>query len=319
MLQTKSETARGSIAWIAAGVILIALAAGLWLFSVRKPSTQKNPDQTLSKTVIRKKMPQNPMLAKRIVTKKMIPVKTTDDPVPDPKSQQAPAAEPSVEPQAQIKIDPAAKEKAVSSESPTESMAQINIDQTEKVKEVVSESPTESMAPINIDQTEKVKEVAAGSLTESQAPNGIIQVKKEKKVPPEPMKTALPKKDSQPRILPQPEVQPESIGFKSAVPEIQREEWLLSQEGTAYTIQIIGVSSEDSLFDFVKRNGMLKQNKMAYYESTFRGKPWFQLLYGIYPDKRTARLAANKLPENIRQAGPWIRKISTVQKTIENR
>ena len=168
-------------------------------------------------------------------------------------------------------------------------------------------------------QTEQVKEVAAGSLSESQAPNGIIQVKKEKKVPPEPMKTALPKKDSQPRILPQPEVQPESIGFKSAVPEIQREEWLLSQEGTAYTIQIIGVSSEDSLFDFVKRNGMLKQNKMAYYESTFRGKPWFQLLYGIYPDKRTARLAANKLPENIRQAGPWIRKISTVQKTIENR
>jgi DamX protein len=296
MLQTKSETSRGSIAWIAAALIIIALAAVLWLFSVRKPSTQKKPDQSLSKTVIRQKMPQNPMLAKRIVTKKVIPAKIPDKPAADTKSQQAPAAEPQTEPKAQIKID-----------------------QAEKQKAVAAESPTESMAPIKIDQAEKEKAVAAESLTESQAPIGIIQAETEKTGAPEPVKTALLKRDLQPQTIPQPEAQPAPIGRKSAAPEIQREKWLLSQDGTAYTIQIIGVSSEKTMLDFIKRNGMLRHNKIAYYESTFRGQPWFQLLYGIYPDKQTARLAANKLPENIRQAGPWIRKIATVQKTIENR
>ena len=296
MLQTKSETSRGTVAWIAAVVIIIALAAALWLFSVRKPSTPKKPDQPLSKTVIRQKMPQIPMLAKRVVTKKVIPVKIPDKPAAETKSQQAPKAEPPTEPQAQIEIV-----------------------QSEKEKAEVPDPLTESQAPIKSDQAEKEKAVAAEPPTKSQAPTGINQVEKGKAVVPEQVKTASLKKDSQPKIIPQQETQPASVGLKSAAQKIQREKWLLSQDGTTYTIQIVGVSSEKSLLDFIKRNGMLKQDEIAYYESTFRGKPWFQLLYGIYPDKQAAGLAAHKLPENIRQAGPWIRKIATVQKTIENR
>jgi septal ring-binding cell division protein DamX len=70
--------------------------------------------------------------------------------------------------------------------------------------------------------------------------------------------------------------------------------------------------------DFIKKNQLLQQKEIAYYKSTFKGKPWYQLLYGIYPTKQDARLAAEKLPENIRQAGPWIRSISAVQKAIGN-
>ena len=71
--------------------------------------------------------------------------------------------------------------------------------------------------------------------------------------------------------------------------------------------------------DFIKRNQRLNQNEMAYYESTFNGKPWYQLLYGIYPTRQEAQLAADNLPENIRRAEPWIRKISAVQKAIQDR
>jgi DamX protein len=272
MLQTKSETSRGTVAWIAAGVIIIALAAALWLFSGRKPSARKNSDQYLSKTVFRQKMPQNRKLAKTATTKNVISVKIPDKPAAETKSQQASAAEPLTEPQAQIEFV----------------------------------------------QPEKEKAVAPAPLPESQAPIKLDQAEKEKAVTPEQVTTASLKKDSQPKTIPQQEAQPAPVVPKSAAHEIQREKWLLSQDGRAYTVQIVGVSNEKSMLDFIKRNGMLKQNEMAFYESTFRGKPWFQLLYGIYPDKQTARLAANELPENIRQAGPWIRRMAAVQKAIEN-
>ena len=80
----------------------------------------------------------------------------------------------------------------------------------------------------------------------------------------------------------------------------------------------MGVSNERSLLEFIKKNQLLKENEIAYYESTFRGKPWFQLLYGIYPTRQEAELAANNLPDHIQQAGPWIRKLSGVQKAIGN-
>jgi len=71
------------------------------------------------------------------------------------------------------------------------------------------------------------------------------------------------------------------------------------------------------MLEFIKKNQLLKQNEIAYYESTFRGRPWYEALYGIYPTKQEARLAANILPANIRHAGPWIRKLSEVQQEIE--
>jgi septal ring-binding cell division protein DamX len=60
-------------------------------------------------------------------------------------------------------------------------------------------------------------------------------------------------------------------------------------------------------------------NEIAYYESTFNGKVWYQLLYGGYPARGDAERAASKLPENIGKAGPWIRKIAKVQEVIRRK
>jgi len=104
---------------------------------------------------------------------------------------------------------------------------------------------------------------------------------------------------------------------KTAAREIRREKWLLSQDAESYTIQIIGVSDEKLMLDFIKKNQLLKQNEIAYYETTYRGKPWYQALYGLYSTMQEALQAADRLPENIRLAGPWIRKLSRVQQAIE--
>ena len=97
---------------------------------------------------------------------------------------------------------------------------------------------------------------------------------------------------------------------------IHSETWLLSQESSRYTIQIMGVRDDALLFDFVNRNQLLEQNEIAYYQTIFKGKPWFQLLYGIYPDKRAAQSAADAFPPKIRKSLPWIRRLSGVQAAI---
>jgi DamX protein len=71
--------------------------------------------------------------------------------------------------------------------------------------------------------------------------------------------------------------------------------------------------------EFIEKNPLLQENEIAYYESTFKGKPWYQLLYGIYSTPQEARLAAKNLPEDIRRAGPWIRSISAVQQAIKSK
>jgi len=248
MLQKLSATPRRMVAWIAAGVIIILLAA-LWVFSDRKPSTPKAPDQKLTKPVIRKKIVPDPKIADRVVTKKIAAVKTPLKPSAEIKTQQTPE----------------------------------------------DETPTKPPTLIKTDQPEKKKTVE-----------------------PEPTISATQKKDSQPKTGLQQESKPAPVIAKTAAREVRREKWLLSQDTASYTIQIIGVSNEKSLLDFIEKNQLLKLNEIAYYESTFKGKPWYQLLYGIYPTKQDARLAANKLPENFRPSEPWIRSISAVQKTIGN-
>jgi septal ring-binding cell division protein DamX len=97
------------------------------------------------------------------------------------------------------------------------------------------------------------------------------------------------------------------------------EKWLLTQESSYYTIQLMGARKEALLFDFVARNKLLEQNEIAFYQTTYKDKPWFQLLYGVYTTKKDAQSAADYLPPKIRKSSPWIRRLSAVQKAIRNR
>ncbi len=99
---------------------------------------------------------------------------------------------------------------------------------------------------------------------------------------------------------------------------VHNEKWLLSQGSSRYTIQIMGARKEALLYDFVRRNQLLEQNEIAFYQTTFKDKPWFQLLYGVYATKKDAQSAADNLPPKIRKSSPWIRRLSAVQKVIRN-
>jgi DamX protein len=327
MLQHFSASPRRVAVWIAAGVIIILLAA-LWYFPGRKPAVSKPADQKTAKIVLRKKIPQDNQAADTVIRKKITAAKTATQSPSEARTPQPPAVETATQSPSEVRTpQPPAAETATQSpsevrtpqppavETATQSLSEVRTPPPPAV-ETATQSPSEVRTP----QPPAVE-------TATQLP-AEIKTKQPAKV-----ETAL----SEPAVAaPVKEEPPQQIQIQSAPPSptpstsaragrkadkraVQREKWLLSQDATSYTIQIIGVHNEQSLWDFIKKNQFLEQNEIAYYESTFQGKVWYQLLYGIYPTKQEAVLAANKLPENVRRAEPWIRRMSTIQKAIKDR
>lgn len=98
---------------------------------------------------------------------------------------------------------------------------------------------------------------------------------------------------------------------------IHREDWLMAQDPSSYTIQVLGVRSEQSLLAFVGDHRLDRSGKAAYYRSRYKGRTWFPLVYGTYSSASEARRAIAGLPERIRRMSPWIRKMSAVQDEIQ--
>ena len=110
----------------------------------------------------------------------------------------------------------------------------------------------------------------------------------------------------------------DGVGQKAEKRSMRSEKWLLTQKSSYYAIQLMGARKEALLFDFVARNKLLEQNEIAFYQTMYKDKPWFQLLYGVYTTKKDAQSAADSLPPNIRKSSPWVRRLSSVQKAIRN-
>jgi len=97
---------------------------------------------------------------------------------------------------------------------------------------------------------------------------------------------------------------------------IYRESWLLDQDSSYYTLQVLGVRNEESLLDFIKRHKLLQKKNVAYYKTAYKGQQWYPLLYGVYPTKSDAAVAVKELPDKVQKSIPWIRKLSAVQKEV---
>jgi DamX protein len=96
----------------------------------------------------------------------------------------------------------------------------------------------------------------------------------------------------------------------------RRNEWLLQQDPEAYTWQLLGVREEASLQAFIKQHGL--QDKAAYFQTVRQGRPWFALLYGVYPDRSAAIAARSKLPPSLVKKDAWLRQLRAVQEEIRS-
>ena len=97
---------------------------------------------------------------------------------------------------------------------------------------------------------------------------------------------------------------------------IHREGWLLAQNPSYYTIQLVGLQNEKSIHKFVKKYKLF--NQVAYYKTLYRKKDWYPLLYGVYPTRKEASSAIKKMPQELRKFSPWIRSFSSIQQIIKS-
>lgn len=97
------------------------------------------------------------------------------------------------------------------------------------------------------------------------------------------------------------------------VEQYYREDWLLSQDGEHYTLQVLGSHSEDAVREFIDEAG----ETMAYYAAEHKGQPWYVVLYGDYITRAAAIAAAKRLPVLLRQRKPWPRKFQSIQDVIQ--
>lgn len=90
-----------------------------------------------------------------------------------------------------------------------------------------------------------------------------------------------------------------------------REDWVRQRPSTHFSLQLLGVRDERSLLAFLKRTAL--PVPVAYYQTEYKGGPWWVLLQGDYPTRAAARQGIEALPASLRKAQPWPRSFSEIQ------
>lgn len=86
---------------------------------------------------------------------------------------------------------------------------------------------------------------------------------------------------------------------------------LLTANPHHYTVQLIGLSKEAELKEFIATNHL--GNNTASFHGYRQGKDWYTLVYGQYATSAEAAAAIQKLPEAVRSLHPWVRTFASVQ------
>jgi DamX protein len=117
-----------------------------------------------------------------------------------------------------------------------------------------------------------------------------------------------------PEIAPPPEI--DTRADESDIPGVKSAAWLRRQTPQAYTLQILSTFDTATIPSFVERYKL--QNEIAVFTSTYRTKPYYKVVYGIYPDRNTAEAALKALPAALRrETRPWPRTLNNIHAEIE--
>ena len=93
----------------------------------------------------------------------------------------------------------------------------------------------------------------------------------------------------------------------------QRDKWLLAQNPDTYTLQIAWSSQESDIRRALKKFSLT--DPAAVFSASRKGKPWYGLVTGVYPDFTSATQARAALPEELMR-GAWVRRLRSVQSEI---
>ncbi|MGD2117694.1 MAG: AAA family ATPase [Chromatiales bacterium] len=102
----------------------------------------------------------------------------------------------------------------------------------------------------------------------------------------------------------------------AAVPDgYKSTEWLLDQPDSHFSLQLLAVSREAGIREFVKRHNLRGDLVMLRYRRN--GAVLFALLYGNYPSRETALAAVPGLPKSLKNIKPWPRSVASVRDLLQ--
>ena len=86
------------------------------------------------------------------------------------------------------------------------------------------------------------------------------------------------------------------------------------QSSGDYTIQLMAAGSESLVRQYIDRHQL--SDRADYFESRYRGKPWFSVIYGRFDSYDDAKAALDALPASLRSARPWVRSYDGIEASL---
>jgi septal ring-binding cell division protein DamX/type II secretory pathway predicted ATPase ExeA len=90
--------------------------------------------------------------------------------------------------------------------------------------------------------------------------------------------------------------------------------WLATASDARYTLQLLGVRNRASIARLVEQQA--DPSQFGILPTQLDGRPWYVLVYGLYPDSATARSDIPNLPENFSDQSPWARNVADLKASV---
>ncbi|MDX2426471.1 MAG: SPOR domain-containing protein [Cycloclasticus sp.] len=87
--------------------------------------------------------------------------------------------------------------------------------------------------------------------------------------------------------------------------------WIKEREAGHYTLQLLGVSTEQAAKEFVTRHKDL--NNLIYFKNKRNKGQWFSVLYGDFVNKTEASKASKSVPASLGKLKPWLRNFKDIR------
>jgi DamX protein len=122
------------------------------------------------------------------------------------------------------------------------------------------------------------------------------------------------KAETKPAPAPAPAARNTVASDTGLVPGVRGSDWLLTRDGTHYTVQLITLASREGMAGYLEKQR--RPSDFAVYRRNVDGKQLYVATFGSYPNRAAAEQASRRLPAAVGRVKPWIRELSAVQQTI---
>jgi DamX protein len=88
---------------------------------------------------------------------------------------------------------------------------------------------------------------------------------------------------------------------------------LKSRDPARFTLQLVGSRDRAAVRKFAREHAIAEPH--AVFERDLKGRPWYSLVAGDYPDRAAAIAARERLPKALGRSGIWPRTFGSIQKS----